>query len=426
MTKYDPIKKRTRNRIEVTREDYAKARRLMTAYPEPTPEAIAAADALDKTYDPARVSLDDRLAAAALMGGVLGIEAPGGAGPDTYQHSVPGFFGEKQERTKPEGEIALIARPETHQGQPALALECVGVTQPHDKMPGAWLTCLGLDLEDRGFKYDSVGGSTARWRVELAPDADDHSQPVGVRVHDGAGWTLFDGKALLPPGWIVRAQIDPVGLLVVVGPLTDDIPFPEHFYDDLDELFGYGAVIAARMLVDVKPRRQADQDAPEEADGNPFGSWAFGRVEPGGQIPLDILVQSAIVGCVDDGITEHGESLFETLDDIGITGWRQAGALLVRFLLGIESFGRGPEAADRFLESLPALREDMPAHMTWNLAFAAGLREGADAADAVLNDAEDNVLKGAVKFMFTTAVAASGFPRSEHDVLMGRLLAGVR
>lgn len=64
---------------------------------------------------------------------------------------------------------------------------------------------------------------------------------------------------------------------------------------------------------------------------NPFSDWQVGRLDAAQPMPLNILVQAAIGGTVDDQITEHGENLFESLHERGPDAWRETALLLVQY-----------------------------------------------------------------------------------------------
>lgn len=421
MTDKATFKERVRARqAVVTSEAYAEARNILLAYPMPSPDEIETADLLTAEYTDnlAKLGLHDRAVSTALVRN-MGVHT--GPGPDCYELTVPDRFG----TPGPDGKIALIARPELYQGQPALAIECVGITQGHGKDDGAWRTSLGAELAERGWRHDTVGGGTPKWRLHISYKSGNPLDPAHIEVSDGKGYLLFAGVALLPPSWCVRARLDPVGVPVITGPLTDGL-FPEHFTDgQVDEMMGIGVLIGARMLVATDTPRPAGAHTQPPGSDNPLGSWGYGKMEPGDEIPLDLIVQAAISGCVDDEISEHGEMLFETLDARGPASWREAASLLIRYLMSSRTQAIGPEAAEQHLATVLFV-PDMPAHATFNIAFAAALCDGVDSALVVLDQVEAPVMVGATKYMFATAVILSGFPPDQRDTLLGDLLAGVR
>lgn len=260
MTDKATFKARVRARQNVTGEPYARARTLLLNYPPPSDVELSTAARLDSRYDPVQWQLihdtDSPLRVRRM--GLLS-----GDGPDCHHLSVPDHFG-PQVPGKPDGELALIAQSRSYklpttsgdaepEREPMLAIECVDIIgRGNQPLPGAWWHSFGVELYDRGFRYDAKGGTTCAWRVELTPaeGGGQYSAPVGVRVHDGAGWVLFDGVAVLPPSWITRAKIHPVGLLVVAGPVSGAL-FPEDA-DKVKAALGTADVIAARMLVDVR------------------------------------------------------------------------------------------------------------------------------------------------------------------------------
>lgn len=250
------VKRRARKRAEVTDEPYAEARQLVLAYPGPSRVELLGGDALSREYDPQtwQLSKDGTVPPSILRsrGFVQG------DGPDCFHVTIPDHFGPPKP-DKPAGRLALTARIAWYMGdepddddEPVLALECVDlVDRGVQPLPGAWWTSFGIELHERGFRYDSDGGGTLPWRVELTMMPGEVSAPVGVRVHDGAGWVLFEGPVLLSPSWLSRARCNPVGLLVVAGPVSGS-QFPRQFDAEvIERMLGTADLIAARMLVDL-------------------------------------------------------------------------------------------------------------------------------------------------------------------------------
>lgn len=243
VTREDMLKSRIRYRAEVTGETHAQARTRLAHYPPPRRRHLDAADALP--YDPVvhQLSVDARLPAATdrIMGRLRG------NGPDCHELEVPDHFGPAERRSAP-GRLAMIARAESYDGLPALAVECVDVVQGHGKPPVAWLTSMDIELHEHGFEYDAHGAPLRDWRVELTPNPDTPSAPVAITVRSDS-FVLFDGFALLSPSWLVRTPLDPTGLLVVVGPVSGSL-FPQPFDDDrVDTMLGTGDLAAARIMV---------------------------------------------------------------------------------------------------------------------------------------------------------------------------------
>lgn len=257
MTTSSALKKRVRARIEVTEEPYAQARMLLTKYPPPSETEVATSYRLDDRYDPLQWQIMQTSAISPAHARRMGLLS--GNGPDCHHVSIPDHFGPNAS-SNPDGRLALIAHAAAYKvptasggtgdDEPVLALECVDIIdQGNQRLPGAWWTSFGIELYERGFRYHARGGTTLAWRVELTPLEGQYNAPVGVRVHDGAGWTLFEGSAQLPPSWITRAKIHPVGLLVVAGPASGAL-FPESA-DEIEAGLATADVVAARMLVDV-------------------------------------------------------------------------------------------------------------------------------------------------------------------------------
>ena len=78
-----------------------------------------------------------------------------------------------------------------------------------------------------------------------------------MKVHDGEGCTLFEGSALLSPGFLVRTRVDPVGMLVVAGPVSGS-EFPPVVEDAvLDDMLGTGDLVATRMFATMPDAERA-------------------------------------------------------------------------------------------------------------------------------------------------------------------------
>lgn len=96
-----------------------------------------------------------------------------------------------------------------------------------------------------------IGGRRSRaraWRADLDPAEGRLSAPAGVKVHDGAGYVLFAGAALLPPGWLVRAaRTGPGGLLVLAGPCAGTLVPGDLDDGTVEDMLGTADLIAARM-----------------------------------------------------------------------------------------------------------------------------------------------------------------------------------
>ncbi|MBE1580519.1 hypothetical protein ACFORH_39080 [Amycolatopsis roodepoortensis] len=244
MTYNDPEKGRVRDRIQVTGERYAKARRLLLQRPAPTADELAAADAV--TFDP-YAGLDSQSGALPVWAArSMGLVA--GAGPDCFVLDVADSFGPAPGAA---GKLAIAARGFTYRGLPAVVLECVEIVEGHGKIPGAWWHSFGIRLADAGWSYSAVGdGQTLDWLAEITPDPRSPSRPVRLRVTDPLGAVVFDGPLLVSPGWQARTRVHPVGLLVVAGPVSG-ARVPATFDDALvDETLGIGNLVAARLPVD--------------------------------------------------------------------------------------------------------------------------------------------------------------------------------
>ena len=251
MTDNDVFKKRVRDRMERTGEPFAQARTMLADYPLPTLAELDAADEIDwhGEYEPPLGTPPGEVPPVYLRRHL----AIYGYNRDCYRYSVPDLFGPNP---GPNGEMALIARMGIHDGLPVLVIESVETTVDHGKIPGAWWTSYGLDLYERGWAYNSegrtnsVGTNTLKWRVEITVVPDRPADAARVRVHDGIGGVLFDGPALLAPGWLVRARVDPVGLLVVSGPVSGSL-VPDVVDDkNIEDMLGTADLVAARIRVE--------------------------------------------------------------------------------------------------------------------------------------------------------------------------------
>lgn len=237
MTRHDDRKSRVRARMAETGERYTAAARGLAVADE-----VAAADAV--RYDPA---WDGASTTSTFPPGVMrAMGMLSGAGPDCYELVVA----DPTADGGPSGRLAMIARPFIHDGEPALLVESVEIVERHGRVPGLWWNALGIDLGDRGWCYATDGSETADWRVEVTPVADRPSAPVRVRVHDGAGYTLFDGPALLPPAWYVRAKHMP-DVLVVAGPCAGALVPTEPDEETVGPLLDTADLTAARIRVVV-------------------------------------------------------------------------------------------------------------------------------------------------------------------------------
>lgn len=143
---------------------------------------------------------------------------------------------------------------------------------------------------------------------------------------------------------------------------------------------------------------------------NPFSDWQIGRIEPGADIPLPVLLQGAIGGTVDDdGITEHALHLFAVLDVRGPDEWRHAALLLIQFLLSGGHYGSGDAAAHAYIASQPEAAEVTPGLALVHAAMAAYIRGGEDSAADVLVDPPNTAnVPAATRFLFCLAAGSSG------------------
>ncbi|MDS0140606.1 MULTISPECIES: hypothetical protein [unclassified Amycolatopsis] len=229
--------------MAVTGEPYSEARRILLAdYPLPSDEEMAAADATE--YDPVAYHA---ATAGSLPPGVLRpMGLASGAASDCYEAVIPDHFGPRKGEP---GKLAVAARGHQFEGLPALVLECVEIVEGRGKVPLAWWTSFGIELNHRGWAFDPVGGDTMDWRTELTPVAGAPSAPVRARIHDGGEFVLFDGPLYVPRSWLVRTRVDPVGLLTIAGPVSgSQVP------GDLDDevvrtMLGTGNLVAAKIPV---------------------------------------------------------------------------------------------------------------------------------------------------------------------------------
>ena len=236
MTRHKDRKQAIRARMAATSEPYSTAARAL----QDDDGDIAAADAI--RYDP--------VADGAVNGGALHpqvVRAMGmldGAGADCYELAVP----DPVAGGGPDGRLAVIARPAFYAGAPVLVVEAVAVTERHSRVPGLWHNGWSIDLHERGWRYGTDGSQTSAWRVDLDPAEGRPSAPAGVKVHDSAGYVLFAGAALLPPGWLVRAaRTGPGGLLVLAGPCAGALVPGDLDDGTVEDMLGTADLIAARM-----------------------------------------------------------------------------------------------------------------------------------------------------------------------------------
>lgn len=232
MTRHDPIKTRARVRSARTGESYVVSWAALADYPGPRREQLAAADAMPFT------AVDGSF--------------------ERYWHVVSDYV----DASRPELQAELTIRPGWYRGEPMLAVDGGEVAQvryaPSPTAPvdarAVWtLFCRGL--RERGWLPSTEVIGTQDWRLELEPSVDAPSAPVPTRLHDGAGWVLYAGEAQLPPGWLARTRVDPVGLLVVAGPglparagtRLPAVLTGEH----VDHLLASSDVVAARIRVSM-------------------------------------------------------------------------------------------------------------------------------------------------------------------------------
>ncbi|MBN1172905.1 MAG: hypothetical protein JXA67_12085 [Micromonosporaceae bacterium] len=237
MTRHDDRKSRIRARMAATGEPYTVAARTLTAEDE-----VIAADAVH--YDPVQ---DGAVTTSTIPSGVMrAMGMVSGVGPDCFELLVK----DPTANGGPSGRLAMIARPFIHDGAPALLVESVDIVERHGLVPGLWWNAMSIDLGDLGWCYATEGSETADWRVEVTPVVGRPSAPVRVRVHDGVGYTLFDGPVLLPPAWYVRAKHLP-SVLVVAGPCAGALVPAEPDEETVVELLDTADLIAAQIRVVV-------------------------------------------------------------------------------------------------------------------------------------------------------------------------------
>lgn len=136
------------------------------------------------------------------------------------------------------------------------------------------------------------------------------------------------------------------------------------------------------------------------------------EVPAGGHISdlfgINMLVQAAIGGCVDDHITEHAEMLVESLDDRGPAAWFQACAHVTELLAAMNA-ATGPEGAAAFRASYnpavkrwPAMLHALELQASW----IAGGPPGFNAYASALPHAE---LRDGTRALVAFAIAAAGW-----------------
>lgn len=158
---------------------------------------------------------------------------------------------------------------------------------------------------------------------------------------------------------------------------------------------------------------------------NPFGSVQAGVVTPDAdgsvRLPLHVLVQSAVVGTVDDEISDHADDLFATLDEEGEYAWREACLLLTQHVFSGGHYGTGEKAAKRYLDKQPAQLMKLPVLGTMHHLNAHYLKKGADSARGFISVQPGEILRGVTRQQFCVSVGASGYPREKVPALLDAL-----
>jgi hypothetical protein len=165
---------------------------------------------------------------------------------------------------------------------------------------------------------------------------------------------------------------------------------------------------------------------------NPFGEWAVAvaAVAPGESvrvpIPLGVLVQGAITGTIDDGITEHAEHLFAALDEQGPDAWRQTALLLIQYILSGGYYQMGPDGARRYLVAQPNPDPRLPALTAMHQAVAAWIGGDQAAAAAALETAGPDAVAGATRYLFCVAVGGeNGVRPDRYGEIISKLCGGI-
>lgn len=139
---------------------------------------------------------------------------------------------------------------------------------------------------------------------------------------------------------------------------------------------------------------------------NPFASWQIQQVTVGGlgDLPLPMLVQGAITGTIDDGIAEHAEHLFATLDERGPASWQETALLLIQYIIAGGHYEMGPVGAGQYLAVQPPPDDRLPSLTAMHQATGAWIRAGRGAAARVLEQAGPDAASGAARYLFCVAI----------------------